>query len=80
VTIEAAVDLKELLLKALASQKDIRIRMEGATELDVTALQLLHAAGRDAAAAGVRFTLAGPVPSQITAVMHDTGFQSSPSE
>ena len=44
--IRCAAELKGTLLDALASQKEVRLDFEQATDLDVTALQVLWAAGR----------------------------------
>ena len=44
IDISSAAELKKLLLLALQSGKELRLDLERATELDVTALQLLWAA------------------------------------
>jgi anti-anti-sigma regulatory factor len=74
VDIAMAAEMKNLLVKALASGKDLHISMAGATELDVTALQLLYAADREAAKSGVRLTLDDRVPEEIFSAMTDGGF------
>ena len=48
-------------------------QFENAAVLDITALQLLYAAERDAARSGVRITLEGSVPEAISAAMTDAG-------
>jgi anti-anti-sigma regulatory factor len=73
VSIAHAVEMKGLLLHALASGKEMRVTLENATELDITALQLLYAAERDAARSGCRFTLEGRVPDVISAAMTHAG-------
>ena len=52
--------------------------LESATELDVTALQLLWAAEREARGSGVGFTLAGRVPEEISVAVSDAGFKNFP--
>jgi hypothetical protein len=47
--------------------------LESATELDVTAVQLLWAAGCEARRLGVRFVLAGSLPEGTCAIFVDTG-------
>ena len=53
VEIGCAAEFKGLLAQALASGRALRISLEGATDLDVTAVQLLWAAERKAKKAGV---------------------------
>lgn len=77
-TIASAEELKDVLLKALASAKEMRLMLESATELDVTALQLLYATERDATKSGIQFTLEGSVPDDISASIADAGFEKFP--
>jgi hypothetical protein len=48
------------------------------TELDVTALQSLWAADREARGSGRSIKLAGPVPAEILAAVNDAGFENFP--
>ena len=73
IDIASAAEMKSVLLNALTSKKEIRLTLEGATELDITALQVLYAAERDAAKAGIRFALEGSVPDEISAAMTAAG-------
>jgi anti-anti-sigma factor len=73
IDITSATEMRGILLNALASQKEIRLSLEGATELDVTAWQLLYAAERDASKTGVLFALEGSVPDAISGAMTDAG-------
>lgn len=75
INIAFAAELKSLLLEALASGKDLRVDLEHATELDVTALQLLWAARRQAGNSGAAFALAGPIADEILAAARDAGFE-----
>ena len=54
--------------------------LERATELDVTTVQLLWAAEREARASGRGFTFAGRVPEEISAAMADAGLEKFPVE
>jgi anti-anti-sigma regulatory factor len=74
VNIAMAAEMKELLVKALASGKPLHVSMANATELDVTALQLIYAAEREAAKSGVRLTLDDRVPEEILSAMTVGGF------
>jgi hypothetical protein len=48
--------------------------MASATDLDVTALQLLYAADREAAKSGMKLMLDDHVPEEISSAMTDAGF------
>lgn len=74
VDISDAADLKQALLDALLSHKELRLDLAGVTELDITAVQLLWAAARESQREGVSFTIIGAVPEEITATVRDAGF------
>jgi anti-anti-sigma regulatory factor len=74
VSIAMAAEMKDLLIKTLASGKDLHVSMASATDLDVTALQLLYAADREAAKSGTKLTLDDQVPEEIFSAMTDAGF------
>ena len=78
INIGSAAELKKLLLQALASGRELRVDLEHATELDVTALQLLWAAGREARGCSRGFTVAGRVPGEISVAVGDAGFETFP--
>ena len=48
VNLASAEELKSLLLEGLVSGRDVHLDLERAEEIDVTVLQLLWAAGREA--------------------------------
>lgn len=78
INITCAAELKKHLLQALSSGKEVRVDLERATELDVTALQLLWAAEREARGSGKGLTLAGRVPEEISRAVNDAGFEKFP--
>jgi anti-anti-sigma regulatory factor len=78
VNIADAVEMKRLLVKALSSGKELHVRLEDATEMDVTVLQLLYAAEQDATKSGIRFTLDGRIPDDISVAAADAGFEKFP--
>jgi anti-anti-sigma factor len=78
VDISSAAELKTLLLKALNSGKEVRISLEGDPYLDVTAIELLWAAERQATRSGVGFALAGAAPEQVSNALLDAGFDKFP--
>jgi anti-anti-sigma regulatory factor len=73
--IASAAELKKLLLQALASGKEVQISPQRATELDVTAVQLLWAARSEARRSGVEFTFTEEVPGEILTSLGDAGFE-----
>ena len=76
--ISTAAELKALLLKALAARKGLRVSLEKATELDITAMQLLVATERDAAKSSTPFSIEGRVPDDISVAMAHAGFRKFP--
>jgi anti-anti-sigma factor len=72
--VASAAELKKLLLDALASQREVQVDLENASELDVTAVQLLWAAERETRASGKRFSVAGKVPELIAVSLREAGF------
>jgi anti-anti-sigma factor len=76
--IASAAELKKLLLQALTSGGELRVDLERATEMDVTAWQLLWAVEREARGSGVGFALAGRVPEEISAAVREAGFDEFP--
>ena len=78
VGIFSATELAKLLKEALATEKEIRVDLQGVTDLDVTALQLLWAAGRTASQMGKRFGLVGRIPEPALLAASDSGLESLP--
>jgi anti-anti-sigma regulatory factor len=75
IDISSATELKEHLLTAQGLGKEVRVSIKDATDLDVTAVQLLWAAERKAKGAGVGFYLAGPAPKEMVAALSEAGLQ-----
>lgn len=80
ITIASAVELKAVLLEALALRKKVLIDLGRTKELDITALQLLWAAEREARLSGNGFALATPMPSDLLLSVNEAGFESLPVE
>jgi anti-anti-sigma factor len=74
IDIACAAELKQLLQQALARKKAVRVAVAHASDLDVTAVQLLWAAGREAKGLGVEFALVGTMPEEISGALADAGF------
>ena len=71
-----AVELKTLLLQALASGTKVRLSLQDTIDLDVTAFQLLWAAERETRESSVEFALTGHVPEQVFQALANGGFES----
>ncbi len=75
IDISLAAELKTLLLQALGSGCEVSVSIAAATDLDVTAVQLLWAAAREAKKAGVGFSLTEPPSRNISATLDEAGLQ-----
>lgn len=78
VGIASAAELKKILLGALTSGEELRLNLQAATELDITAWQLLWAAERKGKSVGKPIAIAGVVPREILAAVQDAGFDEFP--
>jgi anti-anti-sigma regulatory factor len=76
IDIACAAELKALLLEALNSGAEVRISLGDAIDLDVTAIQLLWAAEREAQHSGVGFRLSARGSEPVFAGLAEAGFQS----
>jgi len=65
IDIGLSAELKKALVEALAAGKKVSVNLGKVTDLDVTAVQLLWAAKREARVAGVDFVLDGQEPAEI---------------
>ena len=78
IDIASARELKDALLEALGAKGEARISLGMATGMDVTAVQLLWAAEREAQASGMVLALDGPVPEAVGATLRQAGFARFP--
>jgi anti-anti-sigma factor len=76
--IDCAAELKELLIQRLKAGSPVRVSLEEATDLDVTAVQLLWAAWREAKSVGVEFALEGQAPGTVRAAFAIAGMGEFP--
>ena len=74
-TVTSAVELKGILLAAL-TEGDLQLDMERTEEIDITIMQLLWAAGRDAERKGVSFSIRASEAASRAA--RDAGFEPWP--
>ncbi len=75
IDIASAAELKTTLLDALKSGKRLNISLEKCADMDVTAIQLLWAAEREARVSGMDFAFAGRVPQTVSSALQDAGFE-----
>lgn len=73
IDIAGAAKLQAVLLEALAGGKAMRIAFAAATGIDVTAVQLLWAARREAEASGAALAVEGPVAETVRATLCEAG-------
>jgi anti-anti-sigma regulatory factor len=76
VTIASAAELKTLLLEWLAAEKDLELDLADAEEIDITIMQLLWAAAREAARTGAGFVARASTAAILA--MRDAGFAQIP--
>ena len=73
IDISSAADLKTALIGALQNGKQVCVSVEKASDLDVTAFQLLWAAKREAERLGVPFALEGSLSETIRNSLRSSG-------
>jgi len=78
IDIASAAELKKALLQALGTEAEMRLDVERATELDVTALQLLWAAQRAAQGSGRIIAVVGAIPAEIVGAAREAGLEKFP--
>jgi hypothetical protein len=78
VDITCSDDLKRMLIEAISSRKELQVDLVRATDLDVTALQLLWAATCEAGRIAASVAVAGSVPDGIGTSVRDAGFKTFP--
>ena len=76
VNLASAEELKSLLLEGLVSGRHVHLDLERAEEIDVTVLQLLWAAGREADCKGARMVIR--VSEAAAAAAREVGFDQFP--
>ncbi|MGD1069823.1 MAG: STAS domain-containing protein [Bryobacteraceae bacterium] len=75
-TLASAAELKTLLLDGLASGGDLRLDLQGVEEIDITTMQLLWAATREADRVGSGFAIRVSEAAGIAALV--AGFETFP--
>jgi anti-anti-sigma regulatory factor len=78
VDISCAAELKELLIERLRTGKAVCVSLESTTVLDVTAVQLLWAAAREAQRVNVEFGYKGQAPEAVRRALAEAGIEEFP--
>ena len=76
VNVTSAEELKSLLLEGLVSGRDVHLDLERVEEIDVTVMQLLWAAGREADRKGTGMVIR--VSEAAAAAAREVGFERFP--
>lgn len=76
ITVTSAAELRNALLQGLASGRDLRLDLERSEAVDVTIMQLIWAAGREADRTGAKVAIR--VPESVSAAARDAGFEKFP--
>ena len=74
IDIAGAAEMKAVLIEALNCGKRVKVALDKVVGLDVTAVQLLWVAGREAKRVGVELEFAGPIPEAVSAALNGAGF------
>jgi len=72
-TVQRVVELKAVLVDALAKSARVAIDLSRVTEVDLCGLQLLCSAQRTAFRSRKRLTLAGPTPDVVRRAVDEAG-------
>lgn len=78
IDIGCAAELKEVLVQELKSGSRVRVSLEETTGMDVTTVQLLLAASREAKRVGVEFALEGQAPETVRSALDKAGIGEFP--
>ena len=78
IDVTCSTELKRVLIEAISSGKEVQLYLAEASDFDVTAIQLLWAARREAEKAGASFAVAGDVPANIRRAVCEAGFENFP--
>lgn len=78
IDIGVGAELKQTLLEELKQAKAMRVAFGLTADLDVTAVQLLWAAEREARTLNIGFALEGSVPDSLSDSLKEMGFERFP--
>lgn len=73
VGVDCSAETKQALVDVILPGNQVRLELDPSADLDITTIQLLLAAKREALARGTPFVLAGDVTGQFSAICSETG-------
>jgi anti-anti-sigma factor len=74
IDVRCAEELKAALVDLVASGTKVYLDFGGVSEIDVTAIQLLWAAEREARQKGIALRTTAPLPESVRAILREAGF------
>ena len=77
IDISGSAELKEAMVGAISSRKELQVDLEATTDLDVTAVQLLWSAAREAERTGTSFAIVN-VPEGVGCGVREMGIENFP--
>jgi anti-anti-sigma regulatory factor len=78
INVAGSAELKQFLVQAFATGKGVQLDLSAATNLDISAIQLLWAAGRHAEKTKTSLTAAATVSAELKSGVRDAGFEDFP--
>lgn len=75
IDIGCAQELKQLLVQGVTAGVELHVLLAEATDLDVTAMQLIWAARRSAEVSGVAFMISGAEPESVSSALGNAGLE-----
>jgi anti-anti-sigma factor len=79
IDIANAAELKGMMVSAIASGKELHLDLQATTDLDVTAVQLLYCAAREAEKTGIDFGI-DHLPQSIRESVREMGLDDFPAQ
>lgn len=75
VGIEQALTLSKEILSVFESYKSVTLNLSGVEDMDISGIQILLAAVKEAEDKHIPFTITGPVPENIQAILKSVSIQ-----
>ncbi len=73
-TLPYAEELKNIFVGTVGTGKDVRVKFDAVTEIDLSFLQVLCSAHRTAMRSKSRFEVDGPMPEECSRFIAEAGF------
>ena len=73
--VSSSAEMKRELIEAISSRKELQLDVTSVTDIDVTFIQLLWAAVREAEKEKITCTFVGQTPENIHCIIRESGFE-----